>query len=262
MSHKDDVFIRVFFGVLLGLVVFTIAIIILANSVGQLEQQRVGGGPTGPAAVEDRIQPVAKVRIVGQTPAAPAAAAAPMERSGKQVSEVACNACHATGAAGAPKIGDQKQWASRAKLGVATLVDHAINGIRGMPAKGGNPTLTDEEVRKAVVYMLEEVGVSAQGGGQAKASAAPSPAPTQVASAGEGMQIYTTACAACHATGAAGAPRVGDTAAWTARIAQGMDALHQNAIVGIRSMPAKGGRLDLSDGAVKAAVVYMVENSQ
>ena len=262
MSHKDDVFIRVFVGVLLGLVVFTIAIIILANSVGQLEQQRVGGGLTGPAAVEDRIQPVAKVRITGQTPAAPAAAAAPIERSGKQISEAACNACHATGAAGAPKIGDKEQWAIRANQGVATLVDHAINGIGAMPAKGGNPTLTDEEVRKAVVYMLEEVGMSAQGGGETKASAAPAPAPTQSAAAGDGMQIYTTACAACHATGAAGAPRVGDTAAWTARIAQGMDALHRNAIVGIKAMPAKGGRLDLSDGAVKAAVVYMVENSQ
>jgi cytochrome c5 len=74
--------------------------------------------------------------------------------------------------------------------------------------------------------------------------------------------VFTTACAACHATGAAGAPRGGDKAAWADRIAQGMDTLKQHALKGFRAMPAKGGRMDLSDAAVVAAMGYMVEQSQ
>src|SRR6476661_4203327 len=56
-----------------------------------------------------------------------------------------------------------------------------------------------------------------------------------------GQAVYTAVCAACHATGAAGAPKVGDAGAWSARIAQGYDTLVQHAMQGIRAMPAKGG---------------------
>jgi len=68
-------------------------------------------------------------------------------------------------------------------------------------------------------------------------------------------------CAACHASGAAGAPIVGDVAAWVERINKGNETLYSNAINGINAMPAKGG-LALSDNTVKAAVDYMVEQSQ
>lgn len=68
-------------------------------------------------------------------------------------------------------------------------------------------------------------------------------------------------CAACHVSGAAGAPIVGDAGAWTNRIAKGMDTLYSSAINGIGAMPAKGG-LNLSDNTVKAAVDYMVEQSK
>jgi len=64
----------------------------------------------------------------------------------------------------------------------------------------------------------------------------------------------------------AGAPKVGDKAAWAARIAQGMSTLHQHAIKGYQGsagvMPAKGGRADLSDDIVKAASEYMVSQSR
>ncbi len=257
MSHKDDVFIKVFIGVLLGLVVFTIAIIILANSVGRLEQEGVSSTRYGSqSTVAERIQPVGKVRVAGQAPpeAATPAAAAPAARSGAEIVQAACAACHTTGVAGAPKTGVAEDWAGRIDQGTPVLLDHAINGYKGMPAKGGNPTLSDEDVKKAVVHMLEQVGASTAEAGSGQASAAPA--------AGEGEKIYTTACAACHTTGAAGAPRIGDTAAWGTRIAQGMDTLNEHAIKGVRAMPPKGGRLDLSDGAVVAAVTYMVENSK
>lgn len=77
-----------------------------------------------------------------------------------------------------------------------------------------------------------------------------------------GDQVYTTACAACHATGALNAPKLGDVAAWTARIAQGNETLYSHAIVGFNAMPAKGGNTSLSDDEVMAAVDHMVASVQ
>lgn len=82
----------------------------------------------------------------------------------------------------------------------------------------------------------------------------------------DGKKTYDQACAACHATGAAGAPKLGDKAAWSDRIAKGNDTLYTHAIKGFKGdtgyMPPKGGRSDLGDDAVKAAVDYMVANSK
>ncbi len=72
-----------------------------------------------------------------------------------------------------------------------------------------------------------------------------------------GTEVYKAVCAACHTAGAAGAPKFGDTAAWSARLAQGYDTLVSHAVVGIRAMPAKGGNPDLDDVEVARAVAYM-----
>jgi cytochrome c len=81
-----------------------------------------------------------------------------------------------------------------------------------------------------------------------------------------GPQVYNSACVACHASGAAGAPVMGDQAAWAPRIDKGMEVLKQHAIEGFQGetgiMPPKGGRTDLSDEAVIAGVEYMVEQSR
>jgi cytochrome c5 len=78
-----------------------------------------------------------------------------------------------------------------------------------------------------------------------------------------GPQVYNAACLACHGGGIAGAPTTGDKAAWAPRIAQGMDMLQKNALEGLQGsagfMPPKGGRSDLSDGEIIAAVEYLVE---
>jgi cytochrome c5 len=76
-----------------------------------------------------------------------------------------------------------------------------------------------------------------------------------------GDAVYKAVCAACHATGAAGAPKVGDAGAWTARISQGQATLVGNAIKGVRAMPAKGGNPDLDAVEVERAVVYMANQS-
>jgi len=83
-----------------------------------------------------------------------------------------------------------------------------------------------------------------------------------VANAAEGQKVYQQACFACHGTGAAGAPKLGDKAAWKDRIAKGMDTLHKHALHGFKAMPAKGGRADLSDEDVQAAVDYMVSQGK
>lgn len=80
-----------------------------------------------------------------------------------------------------------------------------------------------------------------------------------------GKEAYAS-CAACHASGVAGAPTVGDKALWKDRISQGIDTLYKHAVEGFQGsagyMPAKGGNMSLSDASVKAAVDYMVEQSK
>ena len=94
--------------------------------------------------------------------------------------------------------------------------------------------------------------------GKAEAAAAP-PQSNEVL---PGDQVYQSTCIACHGAGVAGAPKFGDKAAWSARLAKGTDTLHQHAIQGFQGtngvMPAKGGRTDLSDKSIANAVDYMV----
>ena len=88
-------------------------------------------------------------------------------------------------------------------------------------------------------------------------------APTPVLAALSGEEVYNSACIACHMTGAGGAPLLGDADAWETRVAQGTPVLIQRAVEGYRGeigiMPAKGGRLDLSDEEVENAVNYMLD---
>ena len=79
--------------------------------------------------------------------------------SGKAVYDKACQACHNMGVAGAPKVGDVSAWAARIATGMESMNSNAINGYQGdngvMPAKGGNMSLSDDEVKNAVAYMVE-----------------------------------------------------------------------------------------------------------
>lgn len=102
-----------------------------------------------------------------ETPPSPAPAATPAPTTapeaekappviGAEVYQSSCAACHAEGVAGAPKTGDKEFWSAKIAAGPDLLVQNAINGIGTMPAKGGNPNLSDEEVRAAVEYMIEQ----------------------------------------------------------------------------------------------------------
>ena len=107
----------------------------------------------------------------------------------------------------------------------------------------------------AIEKRIAPVAQVTEAGDQPAAAAG---APAEVS----GKDVFTSACFACHGTGAAGAPKAGDKGAWSPRIAQGNDTLYNHALHGFTgksgTMPAKGGRADLSDDAVKAAVDYMV----
>ncbi|MEK9777875.1 MAG: c-type cytochrome [Methylophilaceae bacterium] len=103
---------------------------------------------------EQNTQPVAEVAVADESPASSGSI------SGEKIVQANCAMCHAAGLMNAPKIGDAGQWAPRIAQGKETLISHAINGIRTMPAKGGNAALSDEEVAAAVVHMVNASGGS------------------------------------------------------------------------------------------------------
>ena len=178
------------------------------------------------------------------------------ERSGEQVVQAACGKCHLTGEGGAPKIGDRAAWRPRAAKGLATIVQAALKGHGGMPARGGMADLSDGEVKAAIEYMMNA-------GAGSPPAAPPASAPAQGASGAapdakpDGRKVYDSTCMACHSTGAAGAPKFGDKAAWAPRLKAGIDALYKSALGGKGAMPPKGGNASLSDAEVKAAVDYL-----
>ncbi len=98
-------------------------------------------------------------------------------RGGKEVYDSACFGCHGSGVLQAPKLGDAADWGKREQQGLEVLVSHAIKGYKNMPAKGGNPTIADQEIENAIVYMLASAGLKGYAqqaaGQQAGGSAAP-----------------------------------------------------------------------------------------
>lgn len=111
--------------------------------------------------VIERVKPVGQLIILeGNAAAAPAAdasaeaAPAATADAGKATYDTACFACHGTGAAGAPILGNKDAWAPRVGKGIDTLYSHAINGFNGMPPKGGAVSLSDEQIKAVVDYMV------------------------------------------------------------------------------------------------------------
>ncbi|MCX7183797.1 MAG: c-type cytochrome [Nitrosospira sp.] len=147
---------------------------------------------------------------------------------------------------------------------VVLLAQYATGGIS---VNKDDPALTDESVAKRLKPVGELVLASdlppddanSGTGIDQSASAAPVAADS---GADKIATIYTASCAACHISGAAGAPKQGDKAAWAPRIKNGNAALYASAIKGKGAMPAKGGNVSLSDDDVKAVVDYMVSQAK
>jgi len=129
------------------------------NRVRQDRNALLGAG----SGVAEQTKPVGQINVAAAEPQRDpiqVAAAAPVKVNGQQVYQSACVACHGAGIAGAPKLGDASQWAKRIAKGLDSLYASAINGVQGsaavMPAKGGNPALSDAEVKAAVDYMVAQ----------------------------------------------------------------------------------------------------------
>ena len=284
------------------LAAFIVPIVVIALLVSYVVSARkTGAGSAGMTkqSVAERIAPVAKFELVdANTPRAlksgddvfkstcttchtPGIAGAP---------KVGDNAAWAARIAeGAATLYDHAIKGYQGKAGA-------------MPAKGGNGNLDDVEVERAVVYMTNASGgkLPEPAASENKAAVAATPAEpamppadpnavamiaainagksasgvVQVAAAAPaaagagdaaGKKRYDTACTACHAAGIAGAPKFADKAAWSARIAEGLDTLYEHAIKGYQGksgvMPPKGGST-APDDEVKAAVRYMVTASK
>ncbi len=174
MSKKDDGYSSSSFWQLIiaipgTILAFTLLISLLAHFFGKTE---VPAAPVAvpaevAAKVEEAIKPVAEVEVA-------AASTGPhVDRTGEEVTKAVCALCHAAGLMQAPMIGNKEQWAPRIALGYETLVQHAIAGIRNMPARGGNPDLTDGEVANAVAHMANASGANFEPPKPAQTEAAP-----------------------------------------------------------------------------------------
>ena len=298
------------------------------------------------------LAPIGKVEVKEASMASAA-------RSGEEIYGSTCGVCHDNGVAGAPKLDDKGTWETRLDGGFTGLVASAIKGKGGMPARGGDPDITDSEMELVVSHMIKKAGIELVARSANTTSAAPAvsekqalavkadvapktetvvakveetkdavvekaeeivtpvtetvekvaikveekvetvaevveekvetmtnaveekvetvvakteamktEAVTAVAAATEtvdhsaGEAIYKSSCFACHDSGVAGSPKIGDKAAWTARIATGTESLYEAAIKGKGAMPGKGGNMSIADADVKAAVDYMVSESK
>ncbi|HEY5799179.1 MAG TPA: c-type cytochrome [Burkholderiaceae bacterium] len=130
-----------------------IGIILLVQFVTTEQLTGAGSESQSADAVAARLKPVADVDYTFRDANAPK-----VLQTAEAVYNSTCAACHASGAAGAPKVGDNGAWTARLAQGYDTVVKHAIEGIRAMPAKGGNPDLDDVEVARAVVFMTNKSG--------------------------------------------------------------------------------------------------------
>jgi len=153
---------------------FTIILIILAAlmAIFMILGVAFGGIKESPekvtAEVMKNTEPVAKVQMEGDEPEVPAAEESTEmvaasegggDDAGKKTYDGICVACHGSGIPNIPQLGDATAWAPRIEQGKDTLYEHAIVGYMGksgmpMPAKGGNPALSDEEVKAAVDYIV------------------------------------------------------------------------------------------------------------
>jgi cytochrome c5 len=147
----------------------------------------------------------------------------------------------------------------------------AVNSYGSRPTKGA-ANMSDKAIAKRlapVAHLDVDPNAPAAAAPAAAASAAPPPAAAAPATAtkasdagGGGKATFDSACTACHTAGLAGAPKLGDKAAWAPRIAQGKNTLYDHALHGKGAMPPKGGNAALSDDAVKAAVDYMAAQAK
>ena len=157
MTDRD--FLKTFSGLLAALVALTVIIFVVAQMVSGTGKAKTS--KSNNTQIAERIKPVGEVVMAGAAAVAngviPTANAA---GKGESTYNASCAACHAAGVAGAPKLGDKAAWKDRIAQGNDTMYNHAIKGFQGkkgmMPAKGGNASLADADVKAAVDHMVSK----------------------------------------------------------------------------------------------------------
>ncbi len=171
ITKTDLEFLKHFALVIGGLMLVAALLIVLAMHI--YGKNPVPQSPEHGRQVAERIAPVGAVyagdtgraAMLAAQEAAKKAAASQVAyggtTDGKTIFGNLCQSCHSSGAGGAPRIDDKAAWAPRVAQGVETLIKHAIEGYTGkagmMPARGGNPALTDEQVKATVEWMVSQV---------------------------------------------------------------------------------------------------------
>ncbi len=171
VPKTDAVFLKRFAVLIAFLMALCVILIVLASHI--YSNHPSPANPARAKIADERLAPVGAVyagdtgraAIEAAASAAKAAAASQVAyggtTDGKTIFGNLCHACHETGAGGAPMLTDKPHWATRLAQGEETLVKHAIEGYTGtagmMPAKGGNPALSDEQVKATVDWMITQV---------------------------------------------------------------------------------------------------------
>ena len=183
-EYKGSTFWQLIIAIPGSILAFTLIISLIAKTFGVAGAPEVAQPAAAVAKVEENIKPAAAVEV------ASADAGPHAEKSGEEVYKAVCSMCHAAGLMSAPKFGDKDAWKPRIAQGYETLIDHAIHGIRSMPAKGGNPALTDGEIANAVAHMANA------GGAKFTPPKAAAPAAKEAVPASSGDKLQEKAAAA------------------------------------------------------------------
>lgn len=253
---------RTFTMVLIGLALLGVIFFFAAQILSKLQGRGEQAMTRAQQAQAERIQPIGTVVTGAADAGGGQAATAGAARSGQEIYNAACAACHAAGVAGAPKVGAKEAWQPRLEKGMDGLLQSVVNGLGAMPPRGGTQA-SEQELKNAIAYMLQETGLEAPGGGaDAAAPAAEQPADAEGGEVdlARGREVVEQTCAACHRTGVAGAPKIGDKEAWQARIEEGMDHMLEVAVNGLGAMPPRGGG-DYSEAELRAAIQVMLDET-
>lgn len=148
-------------------------------------------------------------------------------------------------------------------VGVLVVVVHLIlNNMLSLADKALTPEKMDDQAISERITPVARERVGEEPIVEASSDSGDAEAVDTSNDAGPGQQIFTAVCATCHASGIMQSPKLGSKDDWAPRIEKGMDTLYDHAINGFKNMPARGGKKDLSDDEVKAAVDYMVSQSE
>ncbi|WGZ94173.1 MAG: c-type cytochrome [Candidatus Thiothrix putei] len=179
-----------------GLVLIgTTVAVLVSNLFSTIEKNSIKGEidtTAQVAAADANLAPIGKVNAVDKSIVKEA-------RSGEAVYTAVCTSCHAAGVLGAPKIDDKAAWVPRVANGLDGLMKNAINGLNSMPARGGDPSITDEELSNAIVYMTGKAGHDLSSQVKAPAAAQAAPATTDAAPVAQAAPATTDAAPAAQA---------------------------------------------------------------